>query len=254
MNSVFVIRFFEKIRNSVPNNVFAVDKVDRLPYRDSFVIQLFEKMCTSVPNNIAVEDGEDSLTYCQLNAKVSLLAKILMEHHCRAEQIIPIVTSSCISMITGILAILKVGAAYVPIDRSQWPFHRIQSVLRRIGSPVILYTGESFCFGDTLTIRADLRYNGYEQYLRKPLITTIQSELACVIFTSGTTNEPKGVMIRNTSLAHFVSCAPFNYDITPEDRVLLVMSIAFDGMFARKLFWQENNQYSMYGNLVQHSL
>ena len=254
MNSSFVIRFFEKIRNSVPIDIPAEDGRDGLTYRDSFVIQLFEKMCNSIPNNVAAEDGEDCFTYRELNAKASLLAGILVKSHCQAGQVIPIVTSSCLSMITGILAILKIGAAYVPIDRSQWPFHRIQSVLGRIGARVVLYTGESLSFGGALAIKADGAYTGIEKYLDEPLSTTIQSELACVIFTSGTTNEPKGVMIRNTSLAHFVSCVEFNYNVTPEDRVLLVMSIAFDGKFARNLFYTKNNGDSMHGNLVQHSL
>ena len=62
-------------------------------------------------------------------------------------------------------------------------------------------------------------------------VSKYPSRLMCIIFTSGTTDKPKGVKIPHSSVARFVSSPGFNYDVVPGDRVLLVLSVAFDGMF-----------------------
>lgn len=138
----------------------------------------------------------------------------------------------------AVLGILKAGAIYVPIDLDQWPPDRINYVLSRTNSGLVVYTGGHLhpqvnLREDCRVIQAQIqpfsstKQNGFDtNYASGP-----RSRLMCIIFTSGTTDKPKGVKITHTSVARFVSSPGFNYDVVPGDRVLLVLSVAFDGKF-----------------------
>lgn len=136
-------------------------------------------------------------------------------------------------MVVGVLAILKADAAYVPIDRDQWPQERIENVLAQVSSELVVYTGRKMM---TLPAGVTAAISAEEDGQVEPdddgsALAERGADLAAIIFTSGTTGKPKGVMVRDDSLARFVTRPHFNYDVTPDDRVLLVLSVAFDGEF-----------------------
>lgn len=190
------------------------------------LLGLFLQVCKHHPHNTAVQDGDQSLSYSELDARSSQLAHRLQKAGARAGQVIPIVTNSCLHMVVGVLAILKAGATYVPIDRDQWPRERIENVLTQVGAELIVYTGPDLDLSAT-AIKADQRYAAQRE------VTPAEgcADLVAIIFTSGTTGKPKGVMVREESLTRFVTTPKFNYDVAPGDRVLLVLSVAFDGTF-----------------------
>ncbi|EMD58406.1 hypothetical protein COCSADRAFT_103953 [Bipolaris sorokiniana ND90Pr] len=190
------------------------------------VLDLFQNVCRFFPNNIAVQDGAETLSYRVLDRRSSALAKRLRDNGVRHSQVIPLITNSCLCMVVGILAILKAGAIYTPIDREQWPKERIVDVLRRTDASIVVYTGPKVDLPSMVMI--DAEENEIDESLDDEEMVLIP-ELAALIFTSGTTGKPKGVEIKHSSLANFVTSPHFNYDVTPEDRVLLVLSVAFDG-------------------------
>ncbi|KAK7540271.1 hypothetical protein IWX49DRAFT_507316 [Phyllosticta citricarpa] len=190
------------------------------------VLAHFQNICKHYPDNIAVQDGAETLTYRALDRRSSSLARYLRKAGARPSCVIPILTSSCLHMVVGVLGILKAGAIYVPIDRDQWPRERIDNVLGRTCSGLAVYTGRPIEIPDTVMVNVEdvaNERNPNDDGERDHL-----PDLATIIFTSGTTGEPKGVEIRHESLANFVTTPPFNYNVTPEDRVLLVLSVAFD--------------------------
>ncbi|KAF9632962.1 hypothetical protein BFW01_g3825 [Lasiodiplodia theobromae] len=187
------------------------------------LLGLFLQVCKHHPHNTAVQDGDQSLSYSELDARSSELAHRLQKAGARAGQVIPIVTNSCLHMVVGVLAILKAGATYVPIDREQWPRERIENVLTQVGAELIVYTGRDLDLSAS-AINADQRYASQREFMP----TEGCADLVAIIFTSGTTGKPKGVMVREESLARFVVTPKFNYDVAPGDRVLLVLSVAFD--------------------------
>jgi len=191
------------------------------------VLDLFRTVRDNYPENIAVQDGSKTITYRALDVRSSILAQRLQESGARHSQVIPILTNSCLHMVVGILAILKIGAIYTPIDRDQWPRERIEDVLQRTDASIIVYTGGNMDIPGMVMINAE---DVDVDYAPEGAGMVPLPELAAIIFTSGTTGKPKGVEIQHSSLANFVSAAHFNYDVTPDDRVLLVLSVAFDGM------------------------
>ncbi|KAI9644109.1 hypothetical protein NHQ30_007462 [Ciborinia camelliae] len=168
----------------------------------STLLGLFLEICCKYPNNVAVEDDPECLTYHHLDIRSSSLANQLSQAGVTAGQAVPL-----------------------------WPLARIENVLGRLHPKVIVYTGDIFKFDGVTTISAeDLHVESDGSFCVPAYQNNLVGEsLACIIFTSGTTGEPKGVMIEHSSIVHFVSSPPFNYCVTAEDRVLLVLSIAFDG-------------------------
>lgn len=202
------------------------------------VLSFFKRVCGQHPDSVAVDDGTDgTLSYHQLDQQSSRLTHCLRQNGIKAGQVVPLLTSSCLGMVMAILGILKAGAIYVPIDLDQWPPDRINYVLSRTNSGLVVYTGGHL--HPQVNLREDCRViqaqiqplpstkNGFDTgYASGPC-----SRLMCIIFTSGTTDKPKGVKIPHSSVARFVSSPGFNYDVVPGDRVLLVLSVAFDGKF-----------------------
>lgn len=204
-----------------------------------YVLSFFRQQCRQHPDNTAVDDGLNGrLSYYQLEQQSSILANCLRQNSIKAGQAVPLLTSSRLEMVIGVLGILKAGGVYVPIDVDQWPADRINYVLSRTCSGLVVYTGDNIPSG--VNLQED--YHAIQIQIR-PFLSSDESEidaqydsnpyprLMCIIFTSGTTDKPKGVKIPHSSVARFVSSPGFNYDIVPGDRVLLVLSVAFDGKF-----------------------
>ncbi|PYI24559.1 acetyl-CoA synthetase-like protein [Aspergillus violaceofuscus CBS 115571] len=196
-----------------------------LPEQDP-VLALFTESADRWPDHVAVDDGpKGSRTYRQLNEESSSLGAYLKAKGVRPGHIIPIVTTTCIQMVVGILGIIKAGAVYVPIDRERSPRHRIEYVLNKSQAKIVLYTGTEISAGQARAIHLPAAsvppvYNGQ--------VANRIDDVLAIIFTSGTTNKPKGVRVKSSSVARFVTSPGFNYDVTQADRVLLVLSVGFD--------------------------
>jgi non-ribosomal peptide synthetase component F len=220
------------------------------------VIGLFESIACAYPTTIAIDAECFQITYSELHASSSNLASCIAPYVVPGQPV-PLLTSLSESAIIGILAILKAGGTYVPVDCSQWPEEHTTCVLNAIGGRVLVYSTEYAGFAKTrpgYPIAIPVHRRGHERNenydsdsassLDEDFVYDIRSrgerDLACVIFTSGTTGKPKGVMIRHEALANFVISRRTNMRPTPGARSLLVLSISFDGAFPKPLFFENN--------------
>ncbi|KAL2135476.1 hypothetical protein VTI74DRAFT_8335 [Chaetomium olivicolor] len=196
--------------------------------------ELFAQTAEQYPYNLAVDHPDGCLTYRELDEASSVLASNLRDLGAGDGTPVLLVTAHGTFNVVAILAILKAGGFFVPIDRSTWSPDAIKYVFDTVDSQVAVNTtpepfaspGERFCHVLHITQlrQAHVRSDGLQPLLR----STEPDRTACTIFTSGSTGRAKGVMISHRSLALYSKLSPANLDIQPGDRLLHLLSVAFD--------------------------
>lgn len=201
--------------------------------KDKTIHELFEQQVMKTPDNIAVICDDQSITYRQLNEKANSLAALLREKGIKPGDVAGILVSRSIEMVIGMLAVLKAGAAFLPIDQI-YPAERVSYMLRNSNAKLLL-TG-SDCKNipdeDVKIDRVNLFdpknyvYSGKNAgYANNP------ESLAYIIYTSGSTGKPKGVMIKHRSLINFVYGLFDRVDYNRIKTVLSLTSFSFDVFF-----------------------
>lgn len=189
------------------------------------IAEEFLKQAIKTPNNIAVVYKGGTLTYKQLNGKANNLAKILKTKGVITEDVIVIAAEKSLNMIVGILAILKSGAAYLPIDL-EYPQNRINYILKDSKAKLILLNNETpidVNLEKVFINNEQLPTESHEIDLEKNNIDS----LAYIMYTSGSTGAPKGVAIVNKNVVRLVKNT--NYIKFQEgDTIGQSGSIAFD--------------------------
>ncbi|KAJ4863535.1 AMP-binding enzyme domain-containing protein [Trichoderma breve] len=146
-------------------------------------------------------------------------------------------------MVICFLGVLKTGALYVPVDVESWSKDRIQSTLKRVSARVVLNTSteeypgyEEISLKEIESAFTPTIERHWDNELDRPWKRIDPSDLAFIIFTSGTTSTPKGVMIPHSSVLNYVQqggeITPFNLSSSPADIVILIFSPAFDACTA----------------------
>lgn len=199
---------------------------------DKTIVDLFVGQAQRTPDNVAVTDGDTSLTYQELNDKSTQLAHYLLTRGVTPEMFVPICLNRSLNMIVGILAILKAGGVYVPID-PDYPTDRITYMLTDTAATVIL--ADSYAV-DKLPpktgvgiICLDRDRETIGQASTEAVLPTIAPDnLAYVIYTSGSTGRPKGVLIEHRNVVRlFMTDAPL-FDFTSDDVWTMFHSFCFD--------------------------
>ncbi len=199
--------------------------------KDKTIHQLFEEQVERTPDNIAVVYEDRSLTYRELNEKANQLARVLRGKGVSTDNIVGIMVERSLEMIVGIIGILKVGCAYLPID-PEYPQGRIEYMLQDSGARILLTQSalsnrivlnqEVFI----LILDDNMLYTGDNTNLDK---VNKSNDLAYIIYTSGSTGKPKGVMIEHRNVYNSIYSRMREYELGHKDNVLQLFSFAFDG-------------------------
>lgn len=238
------------------------------PYpKDKTISQLFEDQAKKNPDKIALVFKEQQLTYKELNEKSNQLARYIRNKYkekskeeLTADTLIALYLSRSLEMIIGILAVLKSGGAYVPIDIN-YPQERVNYILEDINAKIILTQNhfqernqENIYFLqdtdnskeiDILTVKSnlglpkellilidlsnnDIYKNDDHQAKLNLNLKTQADDLAYVIYTSGTTGKPKGVMIEHKGLHNLCLNQIKTFAINENSHVLQFASYVFD--------------------------
>ena len=189
--------------------------------------QMFDAQVASTPNQVAVVFDGNSLTYSQLNERANRLAHHLRELGVGAEKLAGICMERSLEMLTAMLAVLKAGGAYLPLD-PEYPEARLAHMLKD-AAPVVVLTNHA------LLSRLPQEVLGIDidgvQPTSVALIDLAYPEPhhpAYVIYTSGSTGTPKGVVIEHGALTAFLHAMSEHVSFTTEHRHLAVTTIGFD--------------------------
>ena len=199
--------------------------------RARLVHELFEEQAQRTPDRIAVVCEQQQLTYRELNKQANRLASHLALLGVGPDERVGLHVERSLDVMVGLLAILKAGGAYVPLDPN-YPQDRLAFILEDC-QPRVLLTQRSLqnrlnprnvrslCI-DTLPILPT------DTESARPSIERRESNLAYVLYTSGSTGQPKGVQITHQSLVNFLKAMEREPGIVIEDRLLSVTSLSFD--------------------------
>jgi surfactin family lipopeptide synthetase A len=206
-------------------------------YGEDTVIDLFENSVKRNPNRVAIVFENREITYSELNCRANQLARYLSDHGVKKGTFVAMYTQRSIEMAIGILAIIKAGAAYVPID-TEYPDERIQYILSD-SQPVAILTYETYIETDVPIIDLSNKSIYLNNNTNNLIVQNSSSDLLNCIYTSGTTGNPKGVLVEHKNLVNFCKIEhPFDYTIF-EGEFLVVLgftTFAFD-IFANEFFY-----------------
>ena len=209
------------------------------------VIKLFEEQVRKQADNIALYYYDESLSFEALNIRSNQLARELLKKGVKKDSIIGLYTDRSVEMIIGVYAILKAGAAYLPLD-PKYPDDRIESIISDSGIDLVLstekYSNKDFS-SDLSWIFIDRDLDTFSNNDDSNLDISIhENDLAYVIYTSGSTGKPKGVLIEHKALMtlldgfnliappgkekNCLSITPFSFDVSVWE---FFISIPFGG-------------------------
>ncbi|MCD0453812.1 AMP-binding protein, partial [Actinocorallia sp. API 0066] len=180
---------------------------------------LIREQAAATPDGVAVlDDNGVQVTYAEFNARVNATAQALIERGVGIGDRVAVILPRSVDLVVTLAAIVRVGAAFVPIDTS-YPAGRIQTILED-AAPV-------------LVIEEPLEGVAGEPVLSRPLSPR---DTAYVIFTSGTTGRPKGVAVSHQAIVNLIAWRQDTFPITATERVLQKTSVGFD-VAVPEFFW-----------------
>jgi len=204
------------------------------PFPDAKAIQsLFENQVATTPQAIALCFEDQQLTYEQLNGLANQLAHYLRKQGVKETTLVAICVERSPSMIICLLAVLKAGGAFLPLDAS-YPKARLNFMLTdaKVGY-LLLESHLTHLFNEAdHAIKcidvAQARLESVRESWQNPDLTTDAHQLAYVIYTSGSTGQPKGVMLAHQGLCNLAVAQIKHFKITAECRILQFAAFCFD--------------------------
>ena len=195
-------------------------------YSQDTIIELFEAQALKNPHHIALVYHDIQLTYAELNARSNQLGHYLKDtYSIHPDDLIGIITDRSDWAIIGLLGILKSGAAYVPVD-PELPIERNNYIIQDSRLRLLLTTGNVlYADVNTLVLQPEL----FKDQSTEQVLSSYNSDsLAYIIYTSGTTNVPKGVMVEHKNLTNYSCWAVRELNLSITSSSVLTSSLAFD--------------------------
>ncbi|MFL6245714.1 MAG: amino acid adenylation domain-containing protein, partial [Thermoanaerobaculia bacterium] len=207
------------------------------------IVDLFEAQVARDPDALALVFGDEELTYGELNDRANRLAHQLISRGIGPESFVGISLERSIEMIVAVLAVMKAGGAYLPLD-PHYPAARIAQLIEEakpalvigndpssaLRAPSPLTRGEGFPTDQPSPLRRGEKVPKADE--GSPRTTLHPQHPAYVIFTSGSTGTPKGVVVPHAGIAALAAAQIERLRITSSSRVLQFASLNFDASLA----------------------
>jgi amino acid adenylation domain-containing protein len=202
----------------------------KTPYPRQGLARLFETQARRSPDAVAVSYGNRQITYRELNERANKLAHFLRAGGAKPGQPIAVCADRSIELIEGILAIIKAGGGYVPLDPS-YPRERLAFMLKDTQCPILISQEKHsgiFPPSECRTILIDRDWPEIErQPATNPTGSTGGDDLAYIIFTSGSTGTPKGIRVPQKGVVRLV-CNTSYITLDAKDIVAQISNASFD--------------------------
>ncbi len=190
----------------------------------------FRKTAVKYPSKTALKDKDSSMVYSRLDSLTDKAAVILGRDFDVRGRFVALMLPRKLEFMAAILAAMKAGAAYVPVD-PDYPADRIEYMIKDSDAAVLITSkesGQKIAFGGRQLLIEDLlekaeSLTAYEQ-LKPPGV----DDNAYMIYTSGSTGNPKGVVIPHRALSAFIAWNQRAFDLTEESKACVVSSFSFD--------------------------
>ncbi|WP_339232005.1 plipastatin non-ribosomal peptide synthetase PpsC [Bacillus sp. FSL M8-0071] len=197
---------------------------------------LFERQAAFTPERLAIRFSGGSLTYAELDMYASRLAAHLAARGVTNESIVGVLSERSPDMLIAVLAVLKAGGAYLPLDPA-YPKERLSYMLKDSGASLLLtqpkcsvpnFSGE--------TLEVDMTSLAGEKAENHEFTPADGGSLAYVIYTSGSTGQPKGVAVEHRQAVSFLTGMQHQFPLSEDDIVMVKTSFSFDAS-VWQLFW-----------------
>jgi amino acid adenylation domain-containing protein/non-ribosomal peptide synthase protein (TIGR01720 family) len=204
------------------------------PASDLTLVKVFEDRVAQDPDAVALSFGDESLTYGELNARANRLARVLLSRGVGPEQFVGLALPRGADLIVGLLAVVKSGAAYVPMD-PEYPADRLAYMVAD-ASPVLVVTTSSVDLSavesggvpwlvlDEKSVAAELAAADDTD----PAVALSPAHPAYVIYTSGSTGRPKGVVVPHSNVVRLFTSTEHWFSFAESDVWTMFHSYAFD--------------------------
>ncbi|KAA5844605.1 amino acid adenylation domain-containing protein [Pseudomonas chlororaphis] len=204
---------------------------------DASLIEIFEEQARKAPQAIALSAEGEPMSYAELNRRANRLARYLVSQGVGCEDIVALSLSRSAEMIVALLAVLKSGAAYLPLD-PQSPSQRIAFIVAD-AQPRLLLTQKDARHCTDLQVPCLVLddesgrglidgFSGEDLLARERIRPMSPDSLAYIIYTSGSTGNPKGVLISHRNVVRLFAATQHGFHFDSQDVWTLFHSYAFD--------------------------
>lgn len=228
-------------------NLYWVDNIEKSRQRYEYnqepsakpfdIVGLIEEQANTAPEKLAVNDGQSSLSYQQLQQQSNQLANYLKTQGLGSHSRIAICLDKSCTAIVCILATVKIGAAYIPID-SQYPGERIKHILDASNAELVILKQKTVDNTLANLNEASYRYCVIDDSITKEKIATSSndykkltpdlSDTFYIIFTSGSTGKPKGAAVLQKGVQNLLPWYIDTAKLNTQSRVLIMSALGFD--------------------------
>lgn len=225
----------EPVSGNTDMSCMGIDYPDDLRVHEAIKLQV-----AKTPDVAALEADGDILTYQQLDERTDRLAAALMARGAGPGKVIGLCLERSTDLVVSMLAILKTGAAYLPLDPS-YPADRVSFMIEDSAAPLIVASPKTefkFRIDPAKTIYPDATAEGFSAPEGDP------KELAYMMYTSGSTGIPKGVMVTHRNLVNFFTGMDITVPADGKVRLLAITSVSFD-ISVLEIFWTLARGYTI---------
>ena len=209
----------------------SIQRLAQKSTRAAYVLQAFAAQVAGRADLPAIHCGEDTLSYAELDRRSNQLAHALLASGVKREELIGVHLDRCLELPVALLAVLKAGCAFLPLDPGL-PAGRLAQLVEEAQPALVLTTtthAETLqaCGVSLLSLDAVSTFL-WQRSQAAPEVAVTEHQLAYVIFTSGSTGRPKGVEVCHDNLENYLRSMAIEPGLKAGDRSLALATIAFD--------------------------